>query len=216
MTTIKTKSLERLESRMEGVETGSIRHQALDCAKKFKTSWVELGQVLYSIWKDKSYKSWGYMTFDAYTAKEIGIKKQTAMKLLKSYYFLEKEEPSYLTKDHSDAADAATLPSYETVNILRLAKDNEAVDRSDYNRLKRDVFEKGKEPSEIKKDLTAMMRQREEIDPEEAREKKRTSTIRRFVGTLKAMKRELEISKMVPSAVLKEIDSLIERVESAA
>lgn len=211
---LKTKSLERLESRMEGVEAGSVRYQALQCAKNFKTSWVELGQVLYSIWKDKSYKEWGYMTFEAYTAKEVGIKKQTAMKLLKSYYFLEKEEPAYLTREYAETANAAALPSYETVNILRLAKDNEAVDKSEYHRLKKEVFEKGREPGEIKKDLTALIRQRQELDPEEAREKKRTTTIRRFIGTLKSLKVELEASKMVSAAVIREVASLIRKIEA--
>ena len=216
MSSLNTKSLERLESRMEGVEEGSVRYQALHCAKNFKTSWVELGQALYSIWKDKSYKAWGYMTFEAYTAKEVGIKKQTAMKLLKSYYFLEKEEPSYLTKEYAETADAAALPSYEAVNVLRLAKDNEAVDKSEYHRLKKDVFEKGREPGEVKKDLTALIRQRQELDPEEAREKKRATAIRRFIGTLKSLKVELETSKMGSASVIKEVAALIHKIETEA
>jgi hypothetical protein len=216
MDTTKSRSLEHIESQMEGVEQGSIRHQVLQCAKNFKTSWVELGRSLYAVWKDKNYKAWGYITFEAYTAKEIGIKKQTAMKLLKSYYFLEKEEPELLTKEHTEEASPATIPSYETVNILRLAKDNEAVDKVEYNRLKKDALEGGKEPREIKKDLTMLMRQREELDPEEAREKKRSAAIRRFLGTLKALKTEFETSKMVSGAVLKEVSALIKRIEMEA
>ena len=96
-----TRTLDRIDSQMQGVEEGSVRHLALRSAKNFKTSWVELGRALYTVWKDKCYKAWGYITFDAYTAKEIGIKKQTAMKLLKSYYFLEKEEPAVLNEEQS-------------------------------------------------------------------------------------------------------------------
>ena len=76
---MKTKSLERLEEKMTGIEEGSIRYRVLQSAKNFKTSWIDLGQALYSVWKDKSYKGWGYMTFDAYSQKEIGIKKATAI-----------------------------------------------------------------------------------------------------------------------------------------
>lgn len=214
MNALKTKSLERIESRMAGVEDGSIRHRLLQCAKNFKTSWLELGQALYTVWKDKHYRQWGYMTFDAYTAKEIGIKKQTAMKLLKSYYFLEKEEPAYLSKEYAESSSPAAMPGYEAVNLLRLAKNNSAVDTSDYHRLKKDAFEKGKDPRDLKKDLTAIMRSREELDPGEAREKRRSSAIRRFLGTLKSLKTELEASKMISAAVIKDMSALIRKIEN--
>ena len=83
-----TKSLQNIEEKMKGLDENSLRYHILESAKSFKTSWVELGRSLYSVWKDKLYKEWGYSTMDAYTGKEIGIRKQTAMKLLKSYYFL--------------------------------------------------------------------------------------------------------------------------------
>lgn len=216
MNTVKTRSLDRIEEQMGSVEPDSIRHQVLRCAKNFKTSWIELGQALYAVWKDKQYKQWGYLTFDAYTAKEIGIKKQTAMKLLKSYYFLEKEEPDVLAKEQVEATSPAAIPSYEAVNLLRLAKENDAIDRTEYNRIKKDAFEGGKEPREIKKDLTALIRQREELDPDEAREKKRSAAIRRFLGTLKALKNELETAKLVSSGVLKEVQTLIKKIEMEA
>lgn len=216
MNRLKPKSLEQIESRMEDVEEGSIRHRMLRVAKDFKTSWIELGRALYTVWKDKHYRQWGFITFEAYTAKEIGIKKQTAMKLLKSYYFLEKEEPAVLTGETPESANPATIPSYETVNLLRLAKENEAIDKVEYNRIRKDVLENGKEPAEVKKDLTMLMRQREEVDPEEARQKKRAVAIRRFLGTLRALQTELSASKMVSGTVLKDVAALIKRIESEA
>ncbi|MBN2453420.1 MAG: hypothetical protein JXB40_04080 [Candidatus Omnitrophica bacterium] len=209
-----TRSIEGIQRRMENVEEGSVRHRALQSAKNFKTSWIELGQCLYSVWKDKLYKTWGYMTFEAYTAKEIGIKQATAMKLLKSYYFLEREEPVYLEKDRAADSPAVAVPSYESVNLLRLAKDRKVVDPADYAALKRDVFESGKDAGEIRKSLTSAIRQREELDPEEARQKRRSVTLRKFVGTLKALKRDLEIAKMLPGPVMKEVASLIAKIES--
>ena len=121
MARLTTKSLSNIERRMDESSGDPIRRRMLECAKNFKTSWIDLGQSLYSVWKDKLYKDWGYMTFEAYTAKEIGIKKQTAMKLLKSYYFLEKEEPVMLDKERAEGASPAALPNYESVNVLRLA-----------------------------------------------------------------------------------------------
>lgn len=137
MTKLSTKSLENIDRKMESVDEESVRYRILKSAKNFKTSWIDLGQSLYAAWKDKLYKGWGYMTFEAYTQKEIGIKKPTALKLLKSYYFLEREEPDQLRKEASEDGSAASAPSYEAVNLLRLAKDSKKIDGADYAALKK-------------------------------------------------------------------------------
>ena len=213
MDTAKTKSLKNIEQKMDTIDKNSIRYHILESAKNFKTSWIELGRSLYSVWKDKLYKDWGFGTFDAYTAKEIGIKKPTAMKLLRSYYFLEKEEPAYLKDDYAESADTAKLPSYEAVDLLRKAKDKKTLDSQDYSKLKKEIFEDGKDVQAIKRDLTSLIRQREELEPEEAYKKRRTATLRRFIGSLKALKQEAEISKLLPAQLLKEAQELIRKIE---
>ncbi|MCX5710578.1 MAG: hypothetical protein NT060_01200 [Candidatus Omnitrophica bacterium] len=207
------RSLDNIEQKMKELDTNSLRYHILENAKSFKTSWVELGRALYTVWKDKMYKDWGYGTLDAYTDKEIGIRKQTAMKLLKSYYFLEKEEPHYLRPDYVNSADAANVPSYESIDVLRLAKSKKGLDAEDYSNLKKEIFEKGKDYREVRKDLTTMMRQRMELEPEEALKNKRLSTVRRFLGTLRALKQECEMSKLLPAPLIKEAASLIKKFE---
>ena len=150
-----------------------LRVKTVEIAKKHKSSWIELGQHLFSIYKNKLYKEWGYQAFETYCHKELGIKDATASKLLKSYAFLEKEEPVYLEKERSPIPqEAATLPSYESVNLLRLAKDKKTIDGNDYQRFKKDVLERGKEPCQFRKDLTSLIRQREELEPEAAKQVK--------------------------------------------
>jgi len=210
----KPKSLKNIEDKMASLEEGSLRYHVLESAKNFKSSWIELGRSLYSVYKDKLYKEWGYGTFDAYTLKEIGIKKPTAMKLLRSYYFLEKEEPAYLKKDYTESVDAAKLPSYEAVDLLRKAKDKKSLDEEDYSKLKQDIFEDGKDTQQVRKDLTALIRQREEVEPEEAHKRKRMATIRRFLGSLKGLKQEAEISKLLPVSIIKETQELIKKIEA--
>jgi hypothetical protein len=210
----KSKSIANIEQKMEQVETDSFRHHVLESAKNFKTSWVALGRALYTVWKDKLYKDWGYNTIEGYTAKEIGIRKLTAMKLLRSYYFLEKEEPQYLSQDYSQGVNAAAVPTYESIDLLRKAKNNKSLDNQDYANLKKDIFEKGKDTQVIRKDLTALIRQRKEIDPEEEKQKARIVTVKRFLGTLKLMKREIEVSKSLPVSLLKETESLIKKLEA--
>jgi regulator of replication initiation timing len=210
----KPKSLRNIEEKMASLEEGSLRYHVLESAKNFKSSWIELGRSLYSVYKDKLYKEWGFSTFDAYTLKEIGIKKPTAMKLLRSYYFLEKEEPAYLKKDYAESVDTAKLPSYEAIDLLRKAKDKKTIDEEDYSKLRQNVFEDGKDTQQIKKDLTALIREREELEPEEAHKRKRVATIRRFLGSLKGLKQEAEISKLLPFALIKETQELIKKIEA--
>jgi len=81
---------------MSSLDAESMRYHVLESAKNFKNILDRAGRSLYSVWKDKLYKDWGFSTFDIYTVKRLVIKKPTAMKLLRSYYFLEKEEPAYL------------------------------------------------------------------------------------------------------------------------
>lgn len=211
---LKTRSIDRIEEKMQDMDENSLRYQILEKAKNFKVSWISLGQALYSAWKDKLYKEWGYSTFEVYTAKEIGIKKHTAMKLLRSYYFLEKEEPEYIQKDYAKSEEVASIPSYDAVNMLRLARNKKILDAGDYKELKKKVFEKGQDAREIKKDLTAMIREREELEPEEARNKKKMATLKRLLGTLRAIKRDMELLKMVSPAIIKETAHLIKKIES--
>jgi hypothetical protein len=159
------------------------------------------------------YKEWGYGTFDIYTSKEIGIKKQTALKLLRSYYFLEKEEPQYLSKQFLDEAEAAKVPSYESVDVLRQAKNKKILDDEDYTRIKKEIFEDGVDFAKARKDLTALIRERKELDPQEAQEAKRISTLRKLLGTLKAVKKEAEILKLLPATLLKQTSELISKIE---
>lgn len=214
MNRLKTKSLETIEEKMEGMDMESLRYQILQNAKNFKTSWIDLGQALYTVWKDKVFKEWGFLTFDAYTSKEIGIRKNTALKLLKTYYFLEKEEPHLINKDYIGTRDAAEVPNYESVDLLRMAKKKNILDESDYRRFRKDVLEKGRDGREVKKDLTALIKQREELQPEEARRKKREAAIKRLLTSLRSLKTEIEVTRILPSDILKQIKTLIDRVEA--
>ena len=198
------KTIKNIQLKMQDMDKNSIRYQALQHAKDFKASWIGLGQTLYTVWKDKLYRDWGYGDFDAYTSKEIGIRKQTALKLLRSYYFLEKEEPQYLQ----------VAPTYESVDLLRRASRRKELDKADYADLKNKLFDSGKDVSEVKKDLTAMIRQRQELEPEEAWQKKSLASVRRLLGTLKALRTELKTTKTLSEQILRETEKLIDHLES--
>ena len=214
MSQIKTKSIRNIECRMDEIDSKSLRYEVLQNVKDFKTSWIGLGQALYAVWKDKLYKEWGYTQFDAYTSKEIGIRKPTAMKLLKSYYFLEKEESEHLEKNLSGDITPEKVPSYETVNALRLASKRKDIGRADYARMKENVFESGKDDRDVKAALTQLIKRREELEPEEARAKRRMAVIKRFIGLLKSVRQEIEVTKFLPVEIIKDADRLINKLKS--
>lgn len=208
-----SKSLKNIEAKMENLDVNSLRYHILENAKNFKCSWIELGRSLYSVYKDKLYKEWGYVSFDVYVSREIGIRKQTAMKLLKSYYFLEKEEPQYLKNEYAVSTQAAHLPSYESVNILRQAKNNKTLDDNDYRDLKKEIFEKGRDAQEIKKNLGVIIRQRQELDPEAVQEKRRHAILKRLLGQLRLLKQEVVILKLLSVPLVKDLDNLIKNID---
>lgn len=212
--THKTKAILNLEQRMEELEPGSIRYQILEDVKAFKTSWLRLGQALYSVWKDKMYKEWGYQEFDSYTTKEIGIRKPTALKLMRSYSFLENKEPRFLANTCSEEAEPAKIPDYEAVDVLRKAENNKNVPPEDYAKIRKYVLEEGRDVTDVKKDLTEMIKQNEELLPADVRKKKRKALVKRFIGQVKAIRTELKVTKMLPESLLTELSDIIVRIEA--
>jgi hypothetical protein len=190
-----------------------LRQEAVEQAKKFKTAWVDMGRMLHTIYKEKTYLDWGYEKFEHYALKEIGIKKQTSLKLLRSYFFLEKDEPDYLKKEFIEDSPAKKVPDYEAIDVLRQAKNKKELKPEDYSQLKQKVFEAGDDAKSVKKDLTELIKQREVKNPEEVKEQRRTATIRRFIGVLKSLKEEMGYNKMLPDKMLSEVESLISEME---
>jgi len=216
MDAIKSKSIRSLEQKMAAIEPGSLRYQVLDASRKFKSSWIELGQILYTVYKDKYFKTWGYLSFEAYCQSEVGIQKQTAGKLIHSYYFLEKDEPEALKGIHSDGLVVPkNIPSLDAVNVLRLAAKNKELTEDDYQDFKKSVFEEGKDGKEVKKQVGLRLRSlREEEDPEKARAQRRISTLRRLYATLKTLEKEVNAANLVSDRTSKEIEKLLGYLES--
>lgn len=209
----KTKAIKNIEQKMEEMTPDSLRYKVLESAKDFKTSWIELGQILYTVWKDKLYKDWGYGEFDAFTSKEIGIQRQTALKLLRSYSFLESSEPRYLKKDYVEGAAATQVPTYEAVDVLRRASNNKDIGERDYSKIKKYVLEDGKGARDVQKDLTKIIRDNEHLEPEEMHQKKRTTRLRRFLSLLRSIKVEIQSSNDLPAKISDQADKLIGMIE---
>ncbi len=213
---MKSKSLQNIEQKIAAAEPGSLRYNVLEAAKNFKSSWIALGQILYTVYKDKHFKAWGYQSFETFCKAELGLQKQTATKLLYSYYFLEKNEPTFLksVQDLQEEPKPKEIPSVDAVNVLRLAANRKEFTEEDYQEFKKSVFEEGKEDKEVKKQVGLRLRSlREEEDPEKAREERRSKTLRRLIATVKALQREISGAHLVSDKTAKELEKVLACLE---
>jgi len=216
MTLPKTKAISQIEGKMEDLDETSLRYRVLQSARNFKTSWIELGNYLQAVFQEKHYKRWGYTSFESYCSREIAIKTTTALKLLRSYYFLESEEPAFLNERLSSTEKVVALPSVDSVDILRRARNRQNLDADDYRSLRDSVLEKGEEPKEVRYKLKNILEAYAGGESEEEEKKRRTATINRCLGVLRTIKREIEISGVLSRKIIKEIDRLVAVIESEA
>lgn len=204
------KSIQRIEEQMDGLEPESLRYRVLDAARGFKSSWIELGQYLFTVYKDKLFRDWGYQTFETYCGKEIGIRQATALKLLKSYSFLETEEPEYVSKKSLDERKPDRIPSFESVNALRLAHANERISEDQYEELREDILEEGKEDAEVKKKIQYILKTGPKKSSDPAEEK--GAALKKLTLYLKNYKNDVSLDQ-IPPKILKKLDELIEVLE---
>ncbi len=105
------------------------RAGVLRLTRKFKASWLELGEALSDAKRGKSWERWGYPTFEEYTKNELKLRADTVDKLTAGFLFLHKSAPQVLQRDPLDAP----LPSYQAIDYLRRAEEageaNESIPR---------------------------------------------------------------------------------------
>ena len=189
-----------------------LRIKTVEIAKNHKASWIQLGQHLFSIYKNKLYKEWGYQAFETYCQKELSIREATASKLIKSYSFLEKEEPRIVKPDFTEEETPRKIPDYEAVNLLRLAKNNKNIPTNEFAELRNDVLNEGKEPKAVREAVKKILETHAPKETPEMKEQKRGSILRRLIGFLNSAKTQLEEDGLVPDYLLKQIDALAQKL----
>lgn len=128
------KAIERI---MRELDPSSDRYQVLATAKRFKSSWVELGEKLLSVQQNGRFRSWGYGSFEEYCLKEIRIQKPTAQKLTLAYRYLEKEEPELLARP----TELKPPPDYRSVDLLRRAREEREFSAEEYADLRKTIVD---------------------------------------------------------------------------
>lgn len=154
MSEIQSTAEQHIDNLMQVLDPTSERYQVLATAKRFKSSWVELGDRLVKVNGGKLYSEWGYASFEDYCSREIRIRKQTAEKLTLAYRFLQRQEPEVLSRHH----ELKPLPDYRTVDLLRQAKEERGFDDQQYAEFRKAVIEQERShPTVLKqfKEMTA-------------------------------------------------------------
>ena len=206
-------SQQPIEKKKKDVNGEALRMELAEYAKGFKISWIHLGQGLYSVWRDKLFHAWGYEKFEDYVVRELGLKKPLALKLVKTYFFVEQEEPAYLRKEFSEAREAVVVPGYEGLDVLRLARRRNELTKDDYIKFRKDIFERGKDASLVKKDLTAIIKERKQVDPDEEREMRHQASVKRFLNALKNFKKDMDTLKLIESNIVEDVEELLKKLE---
>jgi hypothetical protein len=202
-------------SSQAAVESETLRKKAVEAVRQHKASWVELGQYLFTISRDKLFKTWGYLTFEAYCGKELRLKLTTAQKLLKSYQFLEKEEPRFVKEAVSEDEEdlKKPVPNYESVNLLRLARENKNIAPEDFAELREEVLLKARDPKEVKTKMKELLAESAGEETEEVKQSRRRTRIKRLISLLMGARRELQDDNSVPKYLLTQIDDLKKKLE---
>ena len=94
-----------------------------------------------------------------------------------------------------------------------MAKQKKELLRDDYLKLRNGVFNKGRDASSIRQDLTAILKERKPINPEEEREKRNEAAIRKLYNALNLFEKDMEVLKLIPGDIVTEAKELLAKLE---
>jgi hypothetical protein len=192
-----------IERLMRELDPGSERYQVLATARRFKASWVELGEKLLGVQKSGQFREWGYGSFEEYCTREIRIKQPTAQKLTLAYRYLEKEEPELLVR----RTELEPPPDYRSVDLLRRAREEQGVSAEEYAALRRAVVE------EERSHPTVLKRFRELAAPHQPPDERTRQQLKAALAAARRLETALEPIADLPQEFPAQLGRVIARLE---
>ncbi|PLY03493.1 MAG: hypothetical protein C0623_01380 [Desulfuromonas sp.] len=179
----KTKGEQHIEQLMQNLDPASDRYRALDSARQFKASWVDLGEQLVAVSSNNLFSEWGYSTFEEYCSREIRIRKQTAQKLTLAFGYLQRREPAVL-----DRHETRPAPDYRSVDLLRRAEEEEAFDDEAFSGLRQAVIDEGRSLPTIQKKFRESVQSHQTLEESELQAARAAlSSAKRLESSLNAL-----------------------------
>jgi hypothetical protein len=186
-------------------DSSAFRQTVLTSARRFKSTWVELGKLLIQVRDEALFQEWGFDSFESYCYKELHIRKATAMKLTRSFAFLAKHEPK--TAVSEQAANHA--PAFEVVEVLAQADERGQLSADEYKNIRDSIWNPEKPVAELKRDL-------EERFPRPVHETGTTFSASRLAAQARRLADALSATKQLPRAIAERAGALAEEVEEWA
>ncbi len=186
-----------IERLMQELDPESDRYRVLATAKRFKSSWVELGEKLLLVQREGAFRQWGYESFEEYCAREIRIQKPTAQKLTLAYRYLEQEEPELLAR----RTEIKPLPDYRSVDLLRQAREEKGFSQEEYAQLRQAVVEE-------ERSHPTVLKRFKEVDALRGEEPDGASSLKAARNAAKRLGSALEALPEVPAEFVDAVNRL--------
>ncbi|HLK37577.1 MAG TPA: hypothetical protein VKU41_12545 [Polyangiaceae bacterium] len=180
------------------------RAELIRRARRFKASWIDLGEALTALKRSGRYRDWGYETFDAYAKAELHLRQETVDKLTGSYSFLQRRAPSVLARD----AIRDRIPSYQAVDFLRRAEASDEAPRDAVDAIRRKVLEEAAPAASIAREF------RDVVFPIDAGER-RSKELAGLKNVAKRLHELLAQTRAVPRKLAQEVGGSLERLLDA-
>lgn len=184
-----------------------FRGEVRAAARAFKASWTGLAKVLTRVRDEGLWKGWGFSSFEAYCTKEIHIRKETALKLTRSWTFLHRHERAW---GDAPPEQARPAPAFEVVEVLADAEERGSLDAEEYRSIRDSIWNQERPVAAVRKELLHRFpRPAPEPTPPEQR-------LRQLARTARRLAEDLHACRGVPASVRTQADALAAHVEALA
>ena len=184
----------------------AFREEVLRAARAFKASWTGLARVLTRVRDEGLWESWGFPSFEAYCTRELRIRKATALKLTRSWSFLDRHERHW----KPEAPDARPAPAFEVVEVIAEAEERGALDAEEYRSIRDSIWDPDRPVAAVRRELS-------ERFPGPAPEPAPTEVrLGQLARTARRLAEDLRVCRGVPTSVRTQADDLAAAVESLA
>lgn len=198
--------LNKYDQLLLDLDPETTRAKAVCAIRDFRSSWIDLGHVLCEVAYGGDYKDWGYNDFELYCTSELGLKKNTAKKLMVSYQYMKGREPELLQS--AESGETKTLPDYTTVEQLARAEKCDDVDQDKIESVRVKVFSGELTDADAKREIKAARADPTLPDMERI---KSINNIRRMAKSLR--KTMLICEKFVPEETYKRAENILVDLE---
>lgn len=197
---------EALSQKAAQLTPGSLRHTVLTSAKRFKATWAELGKLLVQVRDEALFEEWGYDSFEAYCFKELHLRKQTALKLVRSFSFLAKHEPREIEREDF----TERVPAFEVVEVLAQAEERGQLSPKEYQDVRASIWNPERPTAELRREVAERFPRPVPDPPGESVQ------LRRLSGLARKLASELAALRKVPAPVSDRASALAEELDELA